>query len=61
MRKSKKNRTTKNKTRKNRSKYIYTDEAKRLMKIIKQLKKINKTKTKNEATTLNFTKTMKKK
>jgi len=51
MRKSKKNRTTKNKTRKNRSKYIYTDEAKRLMKIIKQLKKINKTKTKNEATT----------
>jgi hypothetical protein len=46
MRKSKKNRTTKNKTRKNRSKYIYTDEARRLMKIIKELKKINKTKTK---------------
>ena len=39
MRKSKKNRAIKNKTIKKKSKCIYTDEAKRLIKVIKQIKK----------------------
>jgi hypothetical protein len=46
MRKSKKNRMIKNKTRKNRNKCVYTDEARRLIKIIKELKTINKKKNK---------------
>jgi hypothetical protein len=40
MRKSKKNRAIKNKTIKKRNKCVYTDETKRIMKLIKELKKI---------------------
>jgi len=39
MRKSKKNLTKKNKKNKNVKKCVYTDEAKRIMKIIKYIKK----------------------
>lgn len=46
MRKSKKNRNIKNKTRKNRNKCVYTDETRRLIKLIKELKSINKKKNK---------------
>ena len=59
MRKSKKNRTNKNKTIKNKSKSkcVYTDEARRLLKVIKALKK---TKAKGKVPG-SFTKTIKKK
>jgi hypothetical protein len=40
MRKSKKNRAIKNITIKKRNKCVYTDETKRIMKLIKELKKI---------------------
>ncbi len=56
--KTKSRKNLKNKTIKKRSKCVYTDEAKRLMKVIKQLKKIKKTKYKIHNV---FTKTMKKK
>jgi hypothetical protein len=46
MRKSKKNRMTKNKTKKNISKCVYTDETRRLIKLIKQINSDNKKKNK---------------
>jgi hypothetical protein len=59
MRKSRKNRAIKNKTIKKRSKCVYTDETRRLMKVIKELKKI-KSKTNYKIPQV-YTKTMKKK
>ena len=63
MRKSKKytsiKKTIKNKTIKKRSKCVYTDEVKRLKKIIKRLQKNYKNKSKIKYIKPSFTKTMK--